>query len=292
MSPREIVLKETNQIDFISNQSIFDISPISGWKPFAPTDQILGIFIVFVLLLTFFIFYKLKLKKADSLKNNSYFLLLFQMLFVWVQDTTADLLGEENKKFAPYFLMLLLYIVSSNLVSLLGGISPPTSSLTFTFSLGLATFIGIVVMGIRYQRWNFFKEFAFGITVKGKKYSTFIPNPFSILSGFAPLFSISLRLWGNILAGTVILALFYNFWIFIFSSINNQTLALSLGTVFAGLITPVLHIYFDVIAGVLQGYVFVMLTYNYWAKMRNQGLENNNASELHFKGIKVIQENI
>ncbi|ALA32579.1 F0F1 ATP synthase subunit A [Mycoplasmoides pneumoniae] len=290
MSPRAIVLKEPNGVNLVPHEGIFDISPVAGWKPLLPTDQVFGIFVVFIVLLTLFLVYWIKLRKADPLRNHSSFVLLMQMLFVWAQDTTADLIGEENKKFTPYFLMLLLYLVSSNLIGLLGGISPPTSSLTFTFSLGLATFLGIVIMGIRYQRWSFFKSFTFNITIKGKKYSTLIPNPLSFLGDFAPLFSISLRLWGNILGGTLILALFYNFWFFAFSTLSNKPLALSLGAIFAGILTPALHVYFDVVVGTLQGYVFVMLTYNYWAKMRNIGLEESQEAAQRLQNLEVAKE--
>lgn len=100
------------------------------------------------------------------------------------------------------------------------------------------------------------------------------------------------------------MALLYSLIQFIFQNVNPVILGLTLGSVFGGMITPVFHSYFDVAIGLLQAYVFLMLTYSYWSKQqhdeqgqkiplrkqKNHGLNKQNASEV-FVQMKVSHIN-
>lgn len=75
------------------------------------------------------------------------------------------------------------------------GLAAPITSYTVTFSLGLITFIGIYIAGIWSHRGKFFLKF--------------IKNPTEIIGQFAPLISITFRIFGNLTAGAVIIFLFF-----------------------------------------------------------------------------------
>ena len=77
--------------------------------------------------------------------------------------------------------------------------------------------------------------------------------PINVISEFATPVSLSLRLFGNILAGTVMMALYYGM-LPIFVKIG---------------IPSALHVYFDLFSGVIQAYVFCMLTMTFVANKRN-----------------------
>jgi F-type H+-transporting ATPase subunit a len=83
--------------------------------------------------------------------------------------------------------------------------------------------------------------------------------PFIIMNFFgtiAPLISMSLRIFGNITAGGVIMTLFYAFTGFL-----SSTIPMIGGFDFVGVIAaPIFHAYFDVFAGFIQTYIFIMLT--------------------------------
>ena len=91
----------------------------------------------------------------------------------------------------------------------------------------------------------------FGIKEKGLGYFKGFIEPFplllpiNVIGEFATPVSLSFRLFGNILGGTIIMGLVYA----MFPKI----------VVFLG-IPAVLHCYFDVFAGVLQAFIFVMLS--------------------------------
>jgi F-type H+-transporting ATPase subunit a len=92
-------------------------------------------------------------------------------------------------------------------------------------------------------------------------------NPFEALGTVTPLISLSFRLWGNILAGEIVLAIIY-------TAIWNLTKSVPvLGTInFLGsVIAPVFHLYLDVVAAIIQGFIFVILTSIYWNEQKKHG---------------------
>lgn len=215
---------------------------------------------VAIILIGIFIYY-FKLKRLQPNQAPSGYVLIVEMLVLNFSKLTVELLGKRYEKITPYFLMLMLYISVSNFLGLLG-LTPPTGSLTVTASLGLVTFIGTIYMGFRHQRLSYLKNYAIKVKIKGKEIPVMI-NPLSFISEVAPLLSISMRLWGNIFAGTMVMGLLYSFVQFIFSSVDPTVVGLLLGSVFGGIIAPVFHAYFDIMIGLIQAYVFVMLTYTY-----------------------------
>ncbi|MFR2466418.1 MAG: F0F1 ATP synthase subunit A, partial [Clostridia bacterium] len=71
-------------------------------------------------------------------------------------------------------------------------------------------------------------------------------TPINLIGEVANPISLSFRLMGNVLAGTIIMALYYGML-----------------PMLAYIISPALHFYFDVFAGVLQSFIFVMLSMIY-----------------------------
>ena len=95
-----------------------------------------------------------------------------------------------------------------------------------------------------------------------KRYIEPIPVllPINLLSMWAPLLSLSLRLFGNALAGYCLMSIVYYFTeqlsALIFQFINS-----GVNQIFVSwIITPALHAYFDVFSGAIQTMVFVILT--------------------------------
>ena len=77
--------------------------------------------------------------------------------------------------------------------------------------------------------------------------------PVNVIDEIATPVSLSLRLFGNIMAGTIMLSLWYG-----------------LLPIFAKLGLPAfLHVYFDLFSGAIQTFVFAMLTMTFIADKRN-----------------------
>ncbi|MFR2767157.1 MAG: F0F1 ATP synthase subunit A [Thomasclavelia sp.] len=71
--------------------------------------------------------------------------------------------------------------------------------------------------------------------------------PTNILGTLAPLISLSMRLFGNIVAGSILLSLIYSFTGYLSQYVINFNF---LGPVIA----PIFHAYFDVFAGFIQDF--------------------------------------
>lgn len=146
---------------------------------------------------------------------------------------------QFEKNYYPYFAMMFLYLICANLSGLIG-FDGPTSNYSITLAITLITF-GLI-------QWN---------ALKKKGGFTYIKDivwpPTNIPGVLSPLISLSMRLFGNIMSGTILMGLVYSLtgWISSFIIPFNF-----LGPVIA----PVLHAYFDVFSGCIQTLVFVTLS--------------------------------
>ena len=145
---------------------------------------------------------------------------------------------KQPKKFLNYIGTLFLFILICNLSGLLG-LRGPTADYGVTLCLGLITFCMIQYNGIKCQKMGHFKALFEPIPLF---------FPINLIGEIATPISLSLRLFANMLAGTIIMALWYGIIpIFI-----------------AKLGTPAfLHAYLDLFSGCIQTYVFCMLTMVY-----------------------------
>ena len=154
--------------------------------------------------------------------------------------------GSMGKKGAKHYInyigALFLYIFFCNTAGIFG-LRPPTADYGTTLCLALISFVMIEYADIRYNKLNM---------VKGLFEPFPLFFPMNVISIFSTPLSMSLRLFGNILGGTVLMALFYGMlpW-------------------FAKVGTPAaLHVYFDIFSGAIQTYVFCMLTVTFIADKR------------------------
>ena len=146
-------------------------------------------------------------------------------------------MGKSAHKFMNYIGSVFIFIFICN-ISGLFGLRPPTADYGVTLPLGLITFVLIHFNRFKHQK------------VKGVIEGLCSPWPFwapiNMIGDIAVPISLSLRLFANILSGTVIMALVYG-----------------LLSVIAIGWPAVLHVYFDLFSGAIQTYVFCMLTMTY-----------------------------
>lgn len=221
------------------------------------------IIVIFLLILMFII--NRKIKKADPLAKPKGLLLLVEIMVTSIDHFTIDMLGEKMKSFSPYIGLLAIYLFTANVFGLLGFTPPPTANLTVTLTFGLTTFFLIRYYGIKYQGWGHF----------GSLFQPILLSPINIIGELAVPFSLSLRLFGNILSGAIIMSLIYGGLGLGFSALFTNVLHIeTVGTgtwatvlgnpadILAPLtgFVPLLHIYFDLFAGLIQTFVFILLT--------------------------------
>ena len=198
-------------------------------------DSIFNVWVVTILLSIFAIIVNNKIKKANIDDEPSGFLNAIELLIESIQNLVKSTMGEQNLGFASYIFTLITFLVASNLFGLTG-LTPPTSDYSVTISLALITFV-------LSQYWNFKNSGGLLGYLKGYTEPMAILTPLNVIGDLANPVSLSFRLFGNIMGGGIIMALLYS----------------ALGY-FAPVITAPLHIYFDIFSGVLQAFIFTMLS--------------------------------
>lgn len=208
-----------------------------------PAELIVSLFIMFLIAVFCFIVY-FKSKKVDPLKKPKGIMLLAEMYVSFVDNLVEKNMGKQYKKIGgAIFGFMMPYLFLCMIFGLLG-VESPATYLYVPLTMGLTTFILIHATAVYYNKWKYFKRYVDPIPV-------FLP--INLLSMWAPLLSITFRLFGNAVAGYVILKLVY--WAFAEIKIGM----VSLGPV-AVVITPVLHAYFDLFSGFIQTTVYVLLS--------------------------------
>ena len=150
-------------------------------------------------------------------------------------------MGNSAPKFYNYIGTVFVFILVSN-ISGLFGLRPPTADYGVTLPLGVMTFILVHYNQFKYQKpKDIWKDMCSPLP-------PWLPIwfPINLISEIAVPVSLSLRLFANVLSGTVMMALVYGL----------------LGW-FATIWPAALHVYFDLFSGAIQTYVFCMLTMTY-----------------------------
>ena len=189
------------------------------------------------------------IKKADPLKKPSTAVVLTETVVGGMDNFVTGLMGDKGKKFAPYFLCVALYLPLAFVTGLFG-LPSPIGYYVVPLSLALITFVMIHVTAIKHQHWKYFKRFV-------DPFAVFLP--INLVTFWSNLLSLSFRLLGNALAGTIIMGMVY--W----ATDSASNLILNLfgtgGFNFIGpFIAPFLHAYFDLFGAFVQTLVFLSLS--------------------------------
>lgn len=204
-------------------------------------ESLFTTFVIVVLLTILSLYIHSKIKKADIHDKPTGILHIVEIAVDAINGLTTQTMGKHNLGFAPYMLTLAAFLFCANLSGLLGFV-PPTSDYNVTLALALITFVMIHFFSVKTKGiGGYFKQYAEPIAIL---------TPINILGELANPISLSFRLFGNILSGVLIMSLVYQ----------------GLGLVSQFLIPVVawpLHGYFDVFSGLLQTFIFVMLSMTY-----------------------------
>lgn len=228
-----LVMPETEEVTF--GVDGFLKYELFGHKLWLTTTHI-GLVIIILLLVAFAIVANRVIKNADPDKPPGMFLNVIEYLVEAVDNLTKSNMGERGYKFSNYIGTLGVFILVSNISGLVG-LRPPTADYGVTLALALITFVLIHYNGFKYQKAKHITDL----------FHPLLLTPINIIGEIATPLSMSLRLFGNILSGTVMMGLIYG-------------LIPKLLQYFMWPIFGTLHVYFDVFSGAIQTYVFCMLT--------------------------------
>jgi F-type H+-transporting ATPase subunit a len=147
-------------------------------------------------------------------------------------------IGEQLKevglsapeRYIPFIGTLFIFIATANLLTIVPGYAPPTSSLSTTAALAGCVFVAVPIFGIAQRGWRRY--------LKSYLEPTVIMLPFNLISELSRTLALAVRLFGNMMSGTMIIAILLTITPFIF---------------------PVAMTMLGLLTGMVQAYIFSIL---------------------------------
>ena len=154
-----------------------------------------------------------------------------EVLVEAMQGQLAEILPQGGWRYLPVVGTLFLYVVSANLSAILPEVKPPTASLETTAALALVVFFSVHAYGLAARGpWGYLRRYV-------------TPSPFllplNMLADVTCTFSLMVRLFGNMMSHEFVIAIV----VFL-----------------AGFLVPVPFLLLGVLIGVIQAYIFAMLS--------------------------------
>ena len=177
------------------------------------------------------------LTSGFRVENPSRRQLAVESFVLWLQKFFEGPLSPKGKRYAPYMMTIACYVALANIFYVFG-IKPPTKDLTVTAALAVMSIVLVQMAGIQTKG------------VKGWLHSFLEPMPamlpMNILELFIKPVSLCMRLFGNVLGAFIIMCMIEGL---------------------VRIIVPVpFSLYFDFFDGLIQVYVFTLLTSMYIAE--------------------------
>jgi F-type H+-transporting ATPase subunit a len=221
-----------------------------------PAEFITSMLVILtIIILTFVVYFKGR--KADPLKPSKGIVGIAEMAVEFADNQVGEIMGPAFKGFAGFAIPVSLYICLGFLYGMIGipnlivipgndslglfkALPSPFTNLAFPLTLGFITFVLIQAFALHFQHFKYFSRFV-------------APIPFvNLLAMWAPMISLSLRLFGNAFAGFCLETLLYNLF--------NTMIPGQWGLVLAPVPMAFIHFYFDLFGGIIQTLVFIMIT--------------------------------
>lgn len=202
------------------------------------------IYLGFTILLLYLIFIK---GTANSLVVPNGIQRLAELLYLFMNSLVKQQAGIRGLKYFPLLFTLFYVILFLNLMGLTPYGFTGTSQMCYTFTLGFSMFIGIVIIGLMVQKKNFVKQFI--PATKGAIVPLLVV--IEIFSYCIRPFSLSIRLFANMLAGHTLLHILASFGVSLFKVDSILTILI------CGPIIAICILEFGI--AFLQAYVFIVL---------------------------------
>ncbi len=188
--------------------------------------------------------------RQNPLKKPKGLLLVAEIGVKFFDNFSRELVGTTLPNFGGFIMGVAMYLFISFIFGLTG-LPSPVTYMAIPLSLGLTTFLLIHYTSVRFTKWAYFKRYIDPIPI-------FLP--INLISMWAPLLSLTLRLFGNAIAGWALLTI-VEYALRDLSGMVFSFMQTEWNQVFlAPIPLAILHAYFDVFSGFIQTFVFILLT--------------------------------
>jgi F-type H+-transporting ATPase subunit a len=208
-------------IRVFGDPKVFEIGPVPITETMLTS---LGVSVVLVMLAALFRF-------AVIHQPDSTIAALAKLTVNWLDNTVREILGRPEPAIATLTGSFFIFIAACNISGQFPGVHPATASLATTSALAIVVLLAVPVAGIRVRGfWGYVKHY-------------FSPNPMlfplHLVSEFSRTVALAMRLFGNIMSGHLVVGLM---------------VALS------GFLVPMPFMALDLLIGLLQAYIFAVLS--------------------------------
>lgn len=172
---------------------------------------------------------------SNRLKPSRWQVLL-EILVTGIEEQIKEVGLVQPRKYIGFLGTLFLFVATASLCTLIPGYEPPTGSLSTTAALALCVLVAVPSFGIAEQ--------GVGGYLKSYVQPTFFMLPFNIISEISRTLALAIRLFGNMMSGTMIIAILLTITPFLF---------------------PVIMTALGLLTGMVQAYIFSILAAVYIA---------------------------
>ncbi|MHB0856050.1 MAG: F0F1 ATP synthase subunit A [Anaerolineae bacterium] len=121
-----------------------------------------------------------------------------EMLVEFLHDTISDIMGQQTGRYLPLLGSLAIFITFANTLNVIPGLVSPTADVNTALALSLVVFASVHYFGIRSKGlWGYLSTLA----------SPIFLLPFELLGQVSRTISLTLRLFGNMISGQLIVAI-------------------------------------------------------------------------------------
>jgi F-type H+-transporting ATPase subunit a len=168
-----------------------------------------------------------------------------------IRDQIAEVGADDPARYLPFIGTLFLFIAASNVLTIVPGYQPPTGSLSTTAALAICVLIAVPL-------------FSIGRRGLGGYLATYVrPTPlmlpFNLIGEVSRTLALAVRLYGNVMSGTVIVGILISVAPFFF---------------------PVLMQLLGLLTGLIQAYIFAVLAMVYIASASRSRREGGAAQDI------------
>ncbi len=173
-------------------------------------------------------------RKLSSSGELSRWQNLLEVLVNGIKLQIREVSRQDPGPYLPFVGTLFIFIAMSNVLAIVPGYVPPTSSLSTTAALAICVFIAVPVFGIASQGiLNYLRQYL---------QPTFFMLPFNLIGELSRTLALAVRLYGNMMSGTIIVAILLTI---------------------TPLLFPVVMQALGLLTGLIQAYIFAILAMVY-----------------------------
>jgi len=161
---------------------------------------------------------------------------LLEIVVTGIEQQIKEVGLSQPQKYLGFLGTLFVFVATASLCTVIPGYEPPTASLSTTAALALCVLVAVPLFGIEEQ--------GLGPYLKSYVEPTFIMLPFNIISELSRTLALAVRLFGNMMSGTMIIGILLTITPFIF---------------------PIVMTALGLLTGMVQAYIFTILAAVYIA---------------------------